>query len=223
MSNNLNVETPIQLIISNSFHDIGSRSFVCSISFLQSNEVIDSSSLICDNCCTHLITTYLFKVQCERAFERLIEMQISVAKLPGTICSASEQPLLNKQEDRCGKLERREHVEKLLIQETFNREALNASVDASLQEECNPVIDTGHVETINLKIVESPVEDKQQTTDAFECDQCSKTFARVAHLKRHKLTHSDERPFVCDICEKRFRRADHLREYIYVHSSCLSD
>lgn len=51
------------------------------------------------------------------------------------------------------------------------------------------------------------------SSDPHQCDVCSKVFTRVTHLKRHKLTHSDERPFVCDICDKRFRRADHLREY----------
>lgn len=52
-----------------------------------------------------------------------------------------------------------------------------------------------------------------ESGDQLECNECGKSFTRITHLKRHKLTHSDERPFHCDICEKRFRRADHLREY----------
>lgn len=34
----------------------------------------------------------------------------------------------------------------------------------------------------------------------FECELCKKRFSHQRSLRKHQLTHSEERPFVCDIC-----------------------
>ena len=49
------------------------------------------------------------------------------------------------------------------------------------------------------------------------CQICFKTFRDASTLKRHLLTHSDERPFKCAECDKAFRRKDHLQEHVIVH------
>ena len=49
------------------------------------------------------------------------------------------------------------------------------------------------------------------------CQICFKTFRDASTLKRHLLTHSDERPYKCSECDKAFRRKDHLQEHIIVH------
>ena len=49
------------------------------------------------------------------------------------------------------------------------------------------------------------------------CHICFKTFRDASTLKRHLLTHSDERPFKCTECDKAFRRKDHLQEHVIVH------
>ena len=49
------------------------------------------------------------------------------------------------------------------------------------------------------------------------CRICLKTFRDASTLKRHLLTHSDERPYKCDECDKAFRRKDHLQEHVIVH------
>ena len=49
------------------------------------------------------------------------------------------------------------------------------------------------------------------------CQICFKTFRDASTLKRHLLTHSDERPYKCTECDKAFRRKDHLQEHVIVH------
>lgn len=56
------------------------------------------------------------------------------------------------------------------------------------------------------------------TKSSDPCHICLKTFRDSSTLKRHLLTHSDERPFKCDQCHKSFRRKDHLQEHVIVHN-----
>lgn len=52
----------------------------------------------------------------------------------------------------------------------------------------------------------------------FKCDQCSKTFRRSEHLKRHvRSVHSTERPFHCQFCDKKFSRSDNLSQHLKTH------
>lgn len=51
------------------------------------------------------------------------------------------------------------------------------------------------------------------------CPDCNKTFRRRLHMTRHRLIHSDEKPFGCDQCDKRFRRQDHLNIHRHHHST----
>ncbi|PVI04785.1 hypothetical protein DM02DRAFT_473743, partial [Periconia macrospinosa] len=48
---------------------------------------------------------------------------------------------------------------------------------------------------------------------------CSKTFKRIEHMKRHFLTHAGERPFRCILCkgDKRFGRKDNYKEHYATH------
>ncbi|CCD23168.1 stress-responsive transcriptional activator MSN2 NDAI_0B01340 [Naumovozyma dairenensis CBS 421] len=52
----------------------------------------------------------------------------------------------------------------------------------------------------------------------FQCDQCTKSFRRSEHLKRHvRSVHSKERPFACNLCEKKFSRSDNLSQHLKTH------
>jgi len=42
------------------------------------------------------------------------------------------------------------------------------------------------------------------------CGACSRSFARLEHLKRHERTHTKEKPFECQQCTRRFARRDLL-------------
>jgi uncharacterized Zn-finger protein len=40
----------------------------------------------------------------------------------------------------------------------------------------------------------------------FLCPYCGDSFKRLEHLFRHKLSHSDDRPYQCPTCGKAFTR-----------------
>lgn len=44
----------------------------------------------------------------------------------------------------------------------------------------------------------------------FVCNICTKAFARIEHLKRHRRSHTNEKPFKCDLCKHEFTRRDLL-------------
>ncbi|KAH7419230.1 hypothetical protein BKA64DRAFT_541098, partial [Cadophora sp. MPI-SDFR-AT-0126] len=42
------------------------------------------------------------------------------------------------------------------------------------------------------------------------CGTCSRSFARLEHLKRHERSHTKEKPFECPECARCFARRDLL-------------
>ena len=54
----------------------------------------------------------------------------------------------------------------------------------------------------------------------FMCTEpgCDKSFVRKAHLQRHALSHSDERPFSCSSCSSSFKVLSNLRKHEKIHA-----
>ncbi|XP_031416448.1 myc-associated zinc finger protein [Clupea harengus] len=49
------------------------------------------------------------------------------------------------------------------------------------------------------------------------CEACGKAFRDVYHLNRHRLSHSDEKPFSCPVCQQRFKRKDRMSYHVRSH------
>lgn len=51
-----------------------------------------------------------------------------------------------------------------------------------------------------------PGEQQAQPKSRLQCKTCGKSFGRVEHLKRHVLSHTQERQYQCSHCKKQFMR-----------------
>ncbi|XP_023239754.1 zinc finger protein 224-like [Centruroides sculpturatus] len=52
----------------------------------------------------------------------------------------------------------------------------------------------------------------------FKCDICNKSFKCKNQVKKHQKTHSDERNYSCEICNKYFKTKQYLRQHKRIHS-----
>ncbi|XP_068083976.1 zinc finger protein 852 [Anabrus simplex] len=55
-------------------------------------------------------------------------------------------------------------------------------------------------------------------TSVHSCDFCQKIFSRSSSLKRHLLTHKEQRPHFCTICNRAFTLQAHLKNHMLNHS-----
>ena len=46
------------------------------------------------------------------------------------------------------------------------------------------------------------------------CDTCTKEFASPYNLRRHMLTHTDEKPFQCEVCNRQFKEKSSLTKHL---------
>ncbi|KAG7273039.1 hypothetical protein CRUP_007195 [Coryphaenoides rupestris] len=51
----------------------------------------------------------------------------------------------------------------------------------------------------------------------FACLYCGKNFTRRAHLERHKLIHTGEKPYGCEVCGRRFNQKSSVKEHMKIH------
>jgi KRAB domain-containing zinc finger protein len=54
--------------------------------------------------------------------------------------------------------------------------------------------------------------------EKYTCDVCERPFVTIACLKRHKMTHTGERPFACDVCGRAFALNYNLNAHKKIHS-----
>ncbi|XP_055588542.1 zinc finger protein 624-like [Uranotaenia lowii] len=47
----------------------------------------------------------------------------------------------------------------------------------------------------------------------YVCKICEQVFSQSDSLRKHALTHTEEKPFFCDICDRSFNRVDYLKEH----------
>ena len=52
----------------------------------------------------------------------------------------------------------------------------------------------------------------------YACSECDKSFSQSSHLATHMAVHSNEKPFACPVCKKRFKRSAHLKRHARTHT-----
>lgn len=71
-----------------------------------------------------------------------------------------------------------------------------------------------------------PIKSRPIKTDKprpFLCSICTRGFVRHEHLKRHKISHTDEKPFLCIFCGRCFARKDLVLRHQYkLHPTLIS-
>ncbi|XP_013993556.1 vascular endothelial zinc finger 1 isoform X1 [Salmo salar] len=70
---------------------------------------------------------------------------------------------------------------------------------------------------INVPQQSQPKKPAKPVKKNHGCEMCGKAFRDVYHLNRHKLSHSDEKPFQCPICQQRFKRKDRMTYHVRSH------
>ncbi|KAK6300063.1 hypothetical protein J4Q44_G00300960 [Coregonus suidteri] len=63
----------------------------------------------------------------------------------------------------------------------------------------------------------NPNPSPNQVRKNHACEACGKAFRDVYHLNRHRLSHSDEKPYHCPICQQRFKRKDRMSYHVRSH------
>ncbi|XP_037785076.1 zinc finger protein 260-like isoform X2 [Penaeus monodon] len=61
-----------------------------------------------------------------------------------------------------------------------------------------------------------PERKKYNRKRIHRCSECAKLFPSQAHLKEHKVSHSNEQSFTCSICLKGFKRKNALNKHMRV-------
>lgn len=54
--------------------------------------------------------------------------------------------------------------------------------------------------------------------DGLSCTECGKCFKAIHEYKRHRMTHTGERPYVCCFCKKAFAQKSNMMAHIRIHT-----
>ncbi|XP_076856856.1 vascular endothelial zinc finger 1 isoform X2 [Brachyhypopomus gauderio] len=96
--------------------------------------------------------------------------------------------------------------------------ATNVSVMASVASTVTPLPPPTAVVMTTGEPIQRPANpNPNPVRKNHACETCGKAFRDVYHLNRHRLSHSDEKPFSCPICQQRFKRKDRMSHHVRSH------
>ena len=73
----------------------------------------------------------------------------------------------------------------------------------------------------SFSIVKTPIKVKpslQEDDDIFPCNECDYTTSRKANLKRHLVTHSQDKPHLCNLCDFASNHKGALKRHLFSHT-----
>ncbi|TRY82385.1 hypothetical protein DNTS_002479, partial [Danionella cerebrum] len=83
--------------------------------------------------------------------------------------------------------------------------------------------DTKLSETINERNLSECKDGPKQTEEfkirerKYKCDNCDKCFFQLCHLKKHKLTHQNQKPYSCSECGKAYSSPESFKAHLLMH------
>ncbi|XP_014215930.1 zinc finger protein 184-like [Copidosoma floridanum] len=87
-----------------------------------------------------------------------------------------------------------------------------------------PTLDINFAEDMLCHLKDTSLTEKpdQQQIDMLKkrkqmCHICGKSFRCLAHLNRHKLIHTGQRPYICDVCNMSFNQHEVMTKHKQIH------
>lgn len=108
--------------------------------------------------------------------------------------------------------------ERIIRTKATTRPKLDNTVHKSGPLKANLTIKIDPPPSLIPKLVTTSPNDGTSEAEKTTCQVCKKTFSAKGSLTRHKLTHTNERPFPCTICKKKFRQRSHLKKHVRLHT-----
>ncbi|XP_062555347.1 zinc finger protein 436-like [Armigeres subalbatus] len=154
----------------------------------------------------------------ETQIDQKPEVQVQEEQTPEIADFCESKPNCIRNDSAC-KLESFENVEYLL--DTIEETVPQVKEEPNAEEEVSNLDTDFNSEQVDFLELEfetgkaSPdcvpkPKSKKASPGVHKCEYCNKEFRRGTHLRRHILTHTQEKNFNCKICTKAFSRSDHL-------------
>lgn len=115
----------------------------------------------------------------------------------------------------------RKHVKKV-CGPNKNQKQANTITQCKYCEEIFPNKIDLRKHTATCEKKESKPKDPSQVT-LHVCNICNKDFASPYNVRRHQITHSDERPYICEFCRKCFKEKSSLTKHMKRVHKCKTD
>ncbi|KAA0705914.1 Zinc finger 1 [Triplophysa tibetana] len=126
------------------------------------------------------------------------QQTVSVSIAPATVAMTVTQPLPTA----------------VVVTGTMVQAAPNSNANDNLNNPTPIQISIPITNPLPVNATPNPNPNPNPVRKNHACEACGKAFRDVYHLNRHRLSHSDEKPYSCPICQQRFKRKDRMSYHV---------